>query len=207
MKNEWEEQLKAKWEAAKTEDFNLDFDTEALWNKIEKPQAKPKAKWMLPLFKYAAAIAVGAVLSWSLLDSKSTTIVSKTEYQIQPTTERVETEKPPETITKNSPVIADHTAIKQKTKTTATGSKNKKPKITVDEIPIAVSHTENVHPMTETPKTEIIVAQKKKLKTMHISDLEKAAPKVQEVNNFFARRTAESIDNVAFSTKIINKQF
>lgn len=217
MKNEWEEQLKKRWDAAPMEDFDMTFDTEALWKKIDKPAGKPKVKRMLPVFRYAAAVALGAVVSWALLhnEGKESTLVAHT--MVLP----VHTRNVAETIPGAAIAVP---VLKAERKATVSGvSVAAKGPATRDEDARPQGTLRDPLPQTEyEPKTVKegpvasgdgvnIVRQEVRQKTIHISDLEKGSARSADRNNgitrLFAKRTEQSTDDIAVSTKIINNQF
>lgn len=216
MKHELDEQLKAQWEAAKVEDFEMSFDTEALWGKINKDSSneRPAKRLVLPMLKYAAALAIGAGLSWFYFDSntaKPPIMATETEFAEKQDGPIVEEKMPPTILGQSNQEIVASKVEKRY---------NKQPKVipfakeaTSKHAFIAAIDSNRVAPMPQMDikDVNIAMAPQKKMKTMHIADLENADVIYQErsnsVINMLAQKTEQATDDIAISTKIIKKLY
>lgn len=216
MKNEWEEQLKKRWDAASIEEFDMTFDIEALWKKIDKPAAKPKVKRMLPVFRYAAAVALGALVSWALLrnERKESTLVAHT--MVLPAHTRKVADTIPGAAIAVPVLKAERKAAVRKVSVAATGpatrGEDARPQRTLrDPLPPTGYGPKAVKEGPVASGDGVNTVRREVQKTIHISDLEKDRVRPADRNNgiikLFAKRTEQSTDDMAVSTRIINNQF
>lgn len=223
MKNELDRQLKAQWEAATLKDLDLDIDTERLWQKIDKP-AKDR-KLAFSWLKYAAAVVSGAVITLLL-----TQLNTPKDLAMRPLMQVRENSKEPaisgqagtpQTIVRHQTVTQDIVMAKSdpltnKPQTTRTTSLAKSSNIAVsltDITPPVNSQppgaVQKQAPLPE-PNTIARKAPKDALKTVHLFDLENPAPEPVKPNKFMmavGEHTHPKSNDIAFSTKILTKQF
>ncbi|GEM_PF-1614286 len=223
MKNELDRQLKAKWEAATLKELDLDIDTEKLWQKIDKPATDRKRSFSG--LKYAAAVFSGAVITLLL-----TQLNTPKDLAMKPLMQvRKNSNAPavsgqagtPQTIVRNQTVTQVAVAVKSdlltdKPPTTSTTSLAKTSKTAVPLNGNAQPGNSPIQGSVQTPvflpETNTIARETPKaaLKTVHLSDLENPAPEPVKPNKFMmavGEHIHPKSNDIAFSTKILTKQF
>lgn len=208
MKNELDRQLKAQWEAAPVEDFDIPIDTEQLWLNIARPrkQVQSNLSWL----RYAAALLIGAMLTFGVMQWKTPGSLA-----LRPGLDRQEA---------RSATIARQEAQAPKSDPPESRSL-KQPATHSDDIHPAsgivsikeVIKDEQTPPETLSPAPQIrdaIAQAPGKLqparKTIHLFDLEKPAPQPEKTNKLMMaieEHTRKQSNDIAFSTKILTNQF
>lgn len=215
MKNELDRQLKAQWEAAPVEDFNIPIDTEKLWSKIDRPGKQQKnLSWL----KYAAALLIGAIVTFGLMQWKTPgsyalrsgmdrqelkqAAITRQEVKSpqEESPEPMPKNKPGETIgyTHPTPGIA---SIASKAGTITKNEAWKEKQITPENpgpVPVARESIAQAPSRSQPAR-----------KTIHLLDLEKpaAAPKPGKFIMAMEEHLRAKSDDIAFSTKILTRQF
>lgn len=213
MKNELDRQLKAQWEAATVEDFDIDIDTEKLWHKIARPGQPQTIR--LSWLKYAAALLIGAMVTFGLMQWKapgSYALRSGMTRQAvkQAAITRQEVKESPETMPQNKPGgTSGYTHPTPGTASIAskTGTITKNEALKGEQI-----IPENPAPM---PAARESIAQapsgsQPARKTIHLLDLEKpaaATPKPGKFMMAIEEHLRPKSDDIAFSTKVLTRQF
>lgn len=218
MKNELDRQLKEQWEAARLSELNLHIDTEALWQKIARPEKQ--RKFTVSRIKYAAAMLLGAMVTFGLMqwNSRPGTMALQAGMNHQKA---------------NRPVISVQSATALQNETTGDIPVKQQPAPTYvhyasgkASLPppkagtISTKQTlrednpvpENINPVPA-EQEQIVVAQTTKpqgRKTIHLLDLEKPAPsspKPSKLMMAIEEHTRPKSNDIAFSTRILTKQF
>lgn len=213
MKNELDRQLKAQWEAASVEDFGIDIDTEKLWHKITRP-GKPQTI-RLSWLKYAVALLIGAMVTFGLMQWKA-----PRSYALRPGMDRLEARQAAfarqETRT---PQEEQHGQVSQKQAATPgyispasraasiaskTGTITKKESLKEEQI-----MPESPAPAARESVAQVPTRSQPARKTIHLLDLEKpaAAPKPGKLMMAIEEHLRPKSDDIAFSTKILTRQF
>lgn len=216
MKNELDRQLKAQWEAAPVEDFDIPIDTEQLWHNIARPgkQVQSNLSWL----RYAAALLIGAMLTFGVMQWKTPGSLA-----LRPGLDRQEARSaaiarqeaqapksdPPESRSYKQP--ATHSDIHPASGTVPTPANTGI--VSIKEV----IKDEQTPPETLSPAPQIrdaIAQAPGKLqparKTIHLFDLEKPAPQPEKTNKLMMaieEHTRKQSNDIAFSTKILTNQF
>lgn len=217
MKNELDRQLKAQWEAARLSELDLHIDTEALWQKIARPEKQGKR--LISWFRYAAAMLIGAMLTFGLMRWHTTpgTIALQAGMSRQKTSKLV-------LIQSNEPTpqsaITGDTHQKQYPATVyvhqAPGTASLPPKKAETATGVLKQDEPlpgNTPPGPPAEQEKLVAAQTKKSpvrKTVHLLDLEQAipsAPKPSKLMMAIGEHTRPKSNDMAFSTRILTKQF
>lgn len=218
MKNELDRQLKEQWEAARLSELNLHTDTEALWQKIARPEKQNKLT--ISWIRYAAAMLLGAMVTFGLMQWHTTpgTMALQADMNQQKANRSVITEQiataPQNEITGEMPVkqhpmptYVHHASGKTSLPPSKAGTMTTKETLREDE-PVH----KNITP-DPTEQEQIVVAKTTKpqeRKTIHLLDLEKPAPSVPKSSKLMMaieEHTRPKSNDMAFSTKILTKQF
>ncbi|RYD96949.1 MAG: hypothetical protein EOP54_12300 [Sphingobacteriales bacterium] len=207
MKQEWDRQLKAQWDAAALKDFEPVFDTEDLWQKIDRPRKQRKISftWL----KYAAAMLIGAVVTFGLMQWKVPGLMALQSGIARPAAPAPQNKLPGNTSIKQS-VASPYLPPGFRT-ASLTPSKAGIPKIKealTEEQPVP----KNISPAPAAPDHIALVptAPQSRRKTIHLLDLEKPGSVPQKQSKFM-KVMDEHINpksaDIAFSTKVLTKQF
>lgn len=215
MKNELDRQLKAQWEAASVEDFDIDIDTEKLWHKIARP-GKPKTirlNWL----RYAAALLIGAMATFGLMQWKAAgsyalrSGMTRQEARQAAIAHR-EAQTPqagsPEPMTKKQPAASGHVPPTTGTVsiTAKTGAVTLKKPLKEEQIPETLSPV----PPVRDGIAQVPARSQATRKTIHLLDIEKPATAVPKPGKFMMaleEHLRAKSDDIALSTKILTHQF
>lgn len=222
MKNESDQQLREQWEAAELKDFELHIDTENLWQKIQKPEKKRTVTftWL----RYAAAMLLGALITFGL-----TQLSKQEEVLVQEAAQPRSEDKPglaaiPATPQKSLPQRNDAdpaVPLKQRISVpkvpggnSLAGSRKEEPRMETPEkkqTTTLPAQQEIMHiPFVPEDTRMASISPKAKPKTIHLLDLEKREPPVQKQSKFMMaldEHINPKLNDMAFSTKVLTKQF
>ncbi len=215
MKNELDRQLKAQWEAASVEDFDIDIDTEKLWHKIERPGKQQKNN--LSGLKYAAALLIGAMVTFGLMQWKTPgTLALRSGMSRLPAKQeaiarqeaRPQQAEPPGQVSQKQPATSGYTAPASGTASIAakTGTITQKEALKEEQI---IPETPRPVPAAGESVAQAPSSSQPARKTIHLLDLEKpaTAPKPGKFMMAIEEHLRTKSDDVAFSTKILTRQF
>lgn len=221
MKQESDRQLKAQWDAATLKDFDFEIDTEKLWQKIDKPGARRQL--VFTGLKYAAAVVSGAVLTLFITqlnppkEVAMKSLIEVRELTNEPAIREQAGKQPGNVIHQNRSPVA--VAVKSNPLTGQTPAATqtslaKTPKIATalnNYTPPEQNSESLLAPVNDAaPNTIAREAPKAALKTVHLFDLEKPAPEPAKPSKFMmaiGEHTNPKSNDIAFSTKILTKQF
>jgi len=220
MKQESDRQLKAQWDAATLKDFDFEIDTEKLWQKIDKPGSSRQL--VFTGLKYAAAVVSGAVLTLFITqlnppkEVAMKSLIEVRELTNEPAIREQSGKQPASVIHQNiSPAIV---VVKSNPLTSqpaaAQTSLAKTPKIAtaLNNYTPPEQNSQSLQAPVNDPATNTIAreAPKAALKTVHLFDLENPAPEPAKPSKFMmaiGEHTNPKSNDIAFSTKILTKQF
>lgn len=218
MKNELDRQLKEQWEAARLSELNLHIDTEALWQKIARPeqQSKLTVSWI----KYAAAMFFGAMLTFGLMqwNTRPGTMALQAGMDRQKVNRHAITgqiatapqnEIRRDTLQKNAavPAYVHHTTGKTSLPAAKASTLITKETLREDK---PIHENINPEPVAQEQKVVVQTAKPQERKTVHLLDLEKPAPsgpKTSRLMMAIEEHTRTQSNDMAFSTRILTKQF
>lgn len=216
MKNELDRQLKAQWEAAPVEDFDIPIDTEQLWHNIARPgkQAQSNLSWL----RYAAALLMGAMVTFGLMQWKTPVSLALRpgldRQEARPATIARQAAKapksdPPESMPHKQAAIPGYIHPASGTVSTPSSAGI----VTIKEVPKDEQMpAETLSPVPQ-GRDGIVQAPGRSQparKTIHLFDLEKPVPQPEKTNKLMMaieEHTRKQSNDIAFSTKILTNQF
>lgn len=217
MKNELDRRLKAQWEAASVEDFDLSIDTEKLWNKIDRPGKAKTTR--LKALQYAAALLTGAVITFGLMQQKAPSSLALRSGLDRQETRRliiVHQENEAPRSGPREPVLHKQAAIAGYTQP-ATGTAPTPLNTGIVIVKEELKKERQTPPGNLSPApqardgiVQVTTKSPPALKTIHLFDLEKPVPQTEKTNKMMMaikEHTHKQSNDIAFSTKILTNQF